>query len=249
MERLGKITFALCAPIILFGCILTPGKFVSTMTINADRSFAFTYKGEVIAIDPSSELSKGLKSSSDESADSDTAPLADSDETSKTKPKATAKAANDSKGDDDEVKRRALAEALSKEAGYRSVVYVGKGKYLIDYAISGRLDHSFVYPFNSDAEIIFPFLSVELRQGNIVRVRAPGFAKESGSRSTGGIGSGGASDPSKYLDGTFTLDTDAEIVSQNNEEGAKKVKGRSVIIWRATPLTKDAPNAALRLVN
>ena len=40
---------------------------------------------------------------------------------------------------------------------------------------------------------------------------------------------------------------DAEIVSQNNEEGAKAVGTRRQIVWRATPLTKDAPTAVLRL--
>ena len=40
-------------PLLLTGCLLTPGKFQSTLSINADRTFAFAYKGEVIAVDPS----------------------------------------------------------------------------------------------------------------------------------------------------------------------------------------------------
>ena len=48
-----RYLIAILAPLLLVGCILSPGKFTSTMTINADRTFAFTYKGEVIASDPS----------------------------------------------------------------------------------------------------------------------------------------------------------------------------------------------------
>ena len=46
-----RYLIAILAPLLLVGCILSPGKFTSTMTINADRTFAFTYQGEVIASD------------------------------------------------------------------------------------------------------------------------------------------------------------------------------------------------------
>ena len=49
------------------------------------------------------------------------------------------------------------------------------------------------------------------------------------------------------LDGTFTLDTDAEIVSQNNEDGPQPAGGRKTISWKVSPLTRDAPTAVLRL--
>jgi hypothetical protein len=59
-------------------------------------------------------------------------------------------------------------------------------------------------------------------------------------------GMGGGDMPSK-MDGTFTLTTDAEVVSQNNEDGAKAAGGKSVIAWRVTSRTEDAPMAVLRL--
>ena len=43
------------------------------------------------------------------------------------------------------------------------------------------------------------------------------------------------------------LDTDAEIVSQNNEDGAKTFGARNQSIWRVTPLTVDKPTAVLGL--
>ncbi|MBN9918207.1 hypothetical protein JND32_15015, partial [Listeria monocytogenes] len=45
---------------------------------------------------------------------------------------------------------------------------------------------------------------------------------------------------------TFTLDTDAEIVSQNQEDGAVTTGTRKTVTWKATPTTKDAPTAVLR---
>ena len=238
--RLPALLLALAAPLLLLGCVLTPGKFVSTMTINADRSFTFTYKGEVFNIDPSNMM-KGL---------GDDKPGTSPDIEAKpalyqiaVKKKLQPAEIPDAEA---EAKNREIAAALSKEVGYRSVTYQGKGKFLIDYAISGILTYGFSFPFNSDAEVVFPFVVAELRQGDTVRVKAPGFAKGSSSNAAAGGMSGAMDESAKLLDGTFTLDTDAEIVSQNEEDGVKESGKRHVITWRATPLTKDAPNAVLR---
>ncbi len=237
MTKLLRAALVLVAPLVLWGCVLTPGKFVSSLTVKADRTFAFAYKGEVIALEAPTSM-KGLSDNSEAKSESG--------ETSKPDP-AKADATEDAEA---AAKNREIAAALSKEAGYRSVAYRGKGKFEIDYAVSGRLDHSFVFPFNTDAQAVFPFIAVEVRQGGTVRVRAPGFANsQSNGTGMGGLGGmgGSAPDASKFLDGVFTLDTDAEIVSQNNEDGAKTVGGRKQIMWRATPLTKDAPTVVLRL--
>ncbi len=239
-----RVLIAILAPLLLLGCVLSPGKFISTMTINADRTFAFTYKGEVIAIDPGSAL-KGV-------GDKPASEVPDAEATPTIYRTAAVNAkvgtdAEDKSGSDSEAKNREIATALSKEYGYRSVVYQGKGKFLIDYAIKGMLTHNFTYPFNSDAEAIFPFVVIELRANNTVRVKAPGFSNSGSASSGAGGGMGSAmNETSKLLDGNFTLDTDTEIVSQNNEDGAKTASGRRIINWRATSLTKDAPTAVLR---
>jgi hypothetical protein len=253
IRGLARIAAILMAPLLLFGCLLTPGKFVSTMTVNADRTFAFTYKGEVIAMDPGSMM-KGLgdKPSADDATAIEKGTSTDGDDQPALRPIAatTVKDGTSKRpGEEDtETKNRAIAASLAKEYGYRSVVYQGKGKFLIDYAITGTLTHNFTYPFNADAEAIFPFVVIELRQGGVVRVKAPGFASNANSSGAGGMGAMSGSDQAaKSLDGVFTLDTNAEIVSQNNEDGAKMVGGRKTIVWRATPLTKDAPSAVLKL--
>ncbi|HWK35905.1 hypothetical protein [Sphingomonas sp.] len=229
IHRLKSLVLALATPLVLWGCVLTPGKFVSTLDIRADRSFAFSYVGEVYAVDMGKELGKGLNDGADAAEDAATL-----------KP---ASLQGDGATDDSEAKNRAIAEALAKEAGYRKVEYAGGGKFLIDYAASGRLTYPFLFPFSSDAEVIFPFVMIELRGGDRVRVRAPAFGADSSKKGMTDSGSG-----ADKLDGSFTLTTDAEIVSQNNENGAAtSATGRRVIQWRATPATKDAPMAVLKV--
>ena len=234
---------------LLSACLFQPGKFESSLTIHKDRSFTYTYKGEVMAIDlegMSKDMMKSMPSpGADAGADGaeveDAVPLDNSVVADEETPeqKAAAKEAKDAE-------YRELAAQLSKEYGYKTVEYRGDGVFYVDYAISGVLTHNFVFPFNQDSAMIFPWVAVELRGGDTVRVKAPGFAKAD----TGGMGSmagmGGGDAPSK-MDGTFTLTTDAELVSQNNEDGAKTVGGNRVIAWRITPRTEDAPMAVLRL--
>lgn len=234
-------------PLLLWGCVVTPGKFASTLDIRADRSFAFTYQGEVWAVDLGEQIGKGMMGGLND--DEDTS----DDEDAAVKPTAIAfqddgddaarKAAEEvAKKAEIERKRQAIAEALRKEAGYRKVDYAGDGKFVIDYAMSGRLTHNFIYPFNADAEVVFPFVAIELRGRDTIRVKAPAFA--AGSSSTGMPGPEGLGDK---LDGVFTLTTDAEIVSQNNEDGATTAARGKSIRWKASPTTRDAPMAVLRV--
>ncbi len=143
---------------------------------------------------------------------------------------------------------QAIAAALTKEKGFRAVRYMGDHKFEIDYAISGRLDHAFLFPFNIDAQIILPFVAVEMRGEDRVRIKAPGFANSFDKSQGPALGSGGPGDAAaKALNGHFTLTTDAQIVSQNQEDGAQDVPQGKRIVWAITPLTSDAPAATLRM--
>ncbi|MGD9811463.1 MAG: hypothetical protein AB7U35_09050 [Sphingobium sp.] len=231
MIRMTRLAAFLASLVLLSACLLTPGKFTSTLDIRKDHSFTFTYQGEVIAQDFGDQM-KGLgKESGPEDPGEDEA-------SSATEP--DGKSAEDAT--EKEAKLRAMADALAKEKGFRSVRYVDNDTLEIDYAISGRIDHSFLFPFNSDAQAVLPFIAVEVRQDNKVRVQAPGFG--SSDDKTGGMGGG---DSSKRREGTFTLTTDAEIVSQNQEEGATRTGDGKRLVWKVTPLTRTAPMAVLAL--
>lgn len=253
MIHWGKIVAALAAPLLLAACVLTPGKFTSTLTVNKDRSFAYTYVGEVIAFDFGKEFAEGMKSGLEQKDAAATPTHAgfapdedkpDDDKLGDDKPDDAATAAK--KKAEFDAKCRAIAAALTREAGYRKAEYVGDGKFLIDYAITGKLTHNFIYPFNIDAEAVFPFIALELRADGKVRMKAPAFAKEgAGTTGTGGLGGMGDMGPASRLDGTFTLDTDAEIVSQNEENGVTTLAGRKRVVWTVTPLNRTAPMAVL----
>lgn len=233
MMNIARLAFALCAPLLLASCLFTPGRFVSTLDIKADRSFTFTYAGEVVVIDPNDELRRPAPASPGDTdgggeAQSPISPVA---------PPLTAeqKAAAIAK-------QRALGEVFAKEAGYRSVEYLGNNRFRVDYAISGKLDHSFVFPINLDAKSIIPWIVIEVRKDSTVRVAALAFGEADTlfgtSKPPGEMNASGR-------EGTFTLTTDATLVMQNNEEGLAPGPGTR-IVWKITPVTRAVPTAVLR---
>lgn len=254
-ERIKGLTLALLAPMVLVGCAFSPGKFTSSLTILADRSFTFSYQGEVIAVDLASEMAKGMgdafKDSGKDEDKKDTSTTAllqaavwqDKSPGNEAAPAKEAEDAADSAEDEakKEAKFKAIGEALTKEAGYRSVTYKGRGVFLVDYQISGKLTHNFLWPYNLDAEVIFPFVVIEMRGKDQVRIKAPAFGDDDSPAK------GKGDDSKAKLDGTFTLVTDGELVSQNNENGATSANGRKTVTWKATPLSKDAPMAVVKV--
>lgn len=236
MTCLLRWVLALPGVMALSACLVTPGKFESSLDIRADRSFSFAYKGEIIASD-SGKGAMGIPEPASEDGDAAPAQLLQ-----------IAAEKFDSEADNsNDAQMRAIADALTKEKGFRSARYLGKRKFDIDYAISGRLTHAFLFPFNIDAQIVLPFVAVELRGDERVRVKAPGFANGFDKSQGPTLGAGGpGEDAAKALNGSFTLTTDAEIVSQNQEEGAQPGTNGKRIVWRVTPLTSEAPAATLR---
>ena len=174
-----RLVLALLAPLALASCLYEPGKFESALTLNADRSFTFSYKGEVIAVEPQS-------------------PAVSSDEDGK--PAAPDPAEQASK----EAEYRAVAEALRKEPGFASAEYKGNQVFAVDYRITSKLTHGFVFPLNIDARMVIPFVAIELRGNDRVRVIAPSFANDR-SQSGGQLGEAMPMTRASRLDGSFTL--------------------------------------------
>ena len=237
-----RFAFVAAAALLLSSCILSPGKFVATLHIAKDRSFTFTYVGEVILLDPAAAMQQGMQDGlsglgdatpTDENGD----PVSNAAEVAV--PATPAAPAAETAQQIAEGK--AIAEALSKEVGYRSAEYLGKGKFRVDYAMSGRLDRSFVYPVNLDAKSIIPWIVVEVRTDRTARVKAIAFGDPDE-----GMGSAAKpNDQEKERSGTFTLTTDAELVMQNNEEGTAPGPGTRVV-WKVTPTSKTVPTAVVR---
>ncbi len=242
-----RFAFVAAASLVLSSCILSPGKFVSTLHIAKDRSFTFTYVGEVILLDPASAMQQGMQEGLASAAppseeelvtetDENGVPIGNTRSPAPPAAPAAETAQQIAEG-------KAIAEALSKEVGYRSVEYLGKNRFRVDYAMTGRLDRSFVYPVNLDAKSIIPWIAVEVRKDRTARIMAIAFGEEESM--------GGAAKPDsqpKERDGTFTFTTDAELVMQNNEEGMAPGPGKKVV-WRVTPTSKTVPTAVVRFAS
>ncbi|MCH4152215.1 MAG: hypothetical protein LKF30_09760 [Sphingobium sp.] len=229
MTRFARVCAALAPLLLLSGCLLSPGKFTSSLDIRKDGAFTFVYVGEVVV------------SEQDEAITPDAAGANGED-----KPGATASPAK--KQEAAMTKAREIAEALAKEKGFRSVKVIGDHKLSVDYRISGRLDHSFLFPFNIDAKAIIPFLAVEVRADGKVRMQAPAFGNAGDASPMGDMGGmGGGDKAAKERNGTFTLTTDAEIVSQNEESGATDTPRGKQVVWKITPQTRAVPMAVLKL--
>ncbi len=237
-----RFAFVAAAALVLSSCILSPGKFVSTLHIAKDRSFTFTYVGEVILLDPASAMQQGMQDGL--AGMGETSPADETgDEVGNTAepPKPAAPAAPAAETAQQIAEGKAIAEALSKEVGYRSAEYLGRNKFRVDYVMAGRLDRSFVYPVNLDAKSIIPWVAVEVRKDRTARIKAIAFGDPDE-----GMGSAAKPDgQEKERNGTFTLTTDADLVMQNNEEGMAPGPGTKVV-WKVTPTSKTVPTAVVR---
>jgi hypothetical protein len=236
-----RFAFVAAASLLLSSCILSPGKFVSTLHIGKDRTFTFTYVGEVILLDPAAAMQQGMQeglaAAADDTVDSEgnsATPAEPAQPAESAADKAAAKARQDAEA-------KAVAEALSKEVGYRSVEYLGDNRFRVDYSMSGKLDRSFIYPINLDAKSIIPWLAIEVRTDGTARVKAIAFGDPEE-----GMGSAAKPDsPDKERSGTFTFTTDATLVMQNNEDGMAPGPGTRVV-WKVTPASKSIPTAVVK---
>jgi hypothetical protein len=248
-----RFAFVAAAALTLSSCILSPGKFVSTLHIAKDRSFTFTYVGEVILLDPAAAMQQGMEEglagaapSADEDVSGEGGMIGNAvdnldDVASNMAATPKAPAAETAK---QVAEARAIAEALSKEVGYRSVEYLGHNKFRVDYSMTGRLDRSFVYPINMDAKSIIPWIAVEVRKDRTARIMAIAFGDEDMDMGATANAAKPDSQP-KERSGTFTFTTDAELVMQNNEEGMAPGPGKKVV-WTVTPASKTVPTAVVR---
>lgn len=225
MPKLLRLALALAAPLMLASCLLSPGAFESSLDIRRDRTFTFAYVGEVVVSDPASSGAANLQLEGNASENGDDA------EVETPSPPV----------EPSEAQRRSIIEALSRETGYRSVEYIGEGKFRVDYSITGRLDHNFVYPVNIDAMALIPWIAVELRQDGSARMTAMAFGDGPG----GDTAIPAGQDPNRLRNGTFTLTTDADLVMHNDEDGATE-GARTSVSWRITPATRSAPTAVVR---
>lgn len=267
-RRLAAGLAAVTLSLLLAACIFAPGKFTSQLDLRKDHSFAFRYTGEILMV-PMMKSDKEEAFSPEACHDEETYEdractseeianqKAEWEKQREEKKKSDAQAAQMFLGGMDPSNPESgkeLAAKLRRQAGWNKVEYIGNGKFDVDFALSGKLDHDFVFPTMEGFAMSNAFVQVSLRQDGSVRVDAPGFGPPSGGAAMAGMMSGmakseGADEngPTAMADGTFTITTDAQILANNTDEGPKPAPGGQALTWPVNPRTKAAPTALLKM--
>ena len=261
--------------LLIAGCFLLPGKFTSELTVKRDGTFAFSYQGDihVLALSKMAQNEMGEDAKfepqpciNDETGDErpctaeqlagQRADWESTQEAGKAKKKQDAEMARQMLGGIDPADPRAaeeLAERMRKLAGWRSVQSMGDGKYVVDFAISGRLDHDFSFPSLERIPVITPFVAIYRRADGTVRVDAPAFSASASGGPAGMMMQGMGVDKATpkgmpELDGSFAIVTDGEILANNTDDGPQPgTTGMRRLAWKVTPRTTTAPTALIKL--
>ena len=196
----SRLLLALAAPLLLTGCLITPGKFASDLALMKDGSFSYSYKGEIQLLALSKLAEMGADSEDEFEAEDcyedngyDTRTCTE-DEIKAQKAEWDANAEIRQMKRDEEAEQMKVfmggmdpsspeaaeefAATLSRQKGWNSVSHRGDGLFDVDFAINGTLSHDFAFPVIEKMPVGSSFVSVTLRKDGKVRVDATGFAAQ-----------------------------------------------------------------------
>ncbi len=258
-----RVALVAALSLILSACYFIPGKYDATLDIRRDGTFTFRYVGELVFALPKNKTMEIWDENElrcfDEKAkegricnaaevkakkqDFDARQKQQKEETDKL---ATIFGYNVS----DEAANAKLADRMMQSRGWKSAVYKGSGIYEIDYQISGNLDRDMVFPVLPDTQASFPFIVIRPSSDGAVEVSAKGLS--SGLFHELLIGQNPKAADLELLrrtNGTFTITTDAEILSSN---GGTANDEKSTIRWvvvggELVGRPKESPRALLRV--
>ncbi|MEO1731781.1 MAG: hypothetical protein AAFR64_13740 [Pseudomonadota bacterium] len=288
-SQMRTVAIALLASfsMLLTGCFISPGKFTSELMLGPDQDFSFTYEGEIFflglsQIAQAGESAKefepepcyvdgtfderdctrneieGQRAAWEAGAEMRSAEAAQKAEQMSallggidaSDPEATAK----------------FAQILLRQKGWERVEDKGDGVFEVTYNLSGKLTHDFMFPVIEGVPSTNPFVQIFLRDGDIVRVNAPGFSAQNDDNPMGAMmgglaGMAGMSalapEESKdgeegmpnfpTIDGTFTILTTGgmQIRANNTDEGPNPTPTGEMLTWEISTRTKSAPTALI----
>jgi len=192
------------ASLMLSGCIVSPGKFTSTLDLRRDGAFTFTYEGQIylLALSRLAEMANNADASGGEFVEQ---PCYDEEEEFEERPctaeevaeqrrawegEAAAKKAKSERETEamramlggidpaDPEAAEELAERLRRQKGWQRVDYRGDGLFEVSFAISSQMSHDFAFPTFERFPMSNAFVVANPRIGNTVRIDAPGFATQ-----------------------------------------------------------------------
>lgn len=152
----------------------------------------------------------------------------------------------------DDAANQKFAAQLMKFEGWKSVTYRGKGVFDVDYQITAKLGYDYVFPSFPQGSFIIPFVQIRKREGGGALVSGTGLIG-GGLRGLAAqakmLGAGDAKDvpQATRTNGTFTITTDGEILTNNTEEGPKASPRGKQLVWTIDPKSEKAPEALIKL--
>jgi hypothetical protein len=244
MKQLVKLVAAFSIPLLLAGCLLIPGKFDSQLRLRNDGTYVFTYNGQMqLAEGDGKSMSPPSGEIDDDSTESD-----DKDDEQKN-------AAMRSifggavPGDDEGLKE--FAAQLAKYDGWNKVEYVGDNLFEVEYMVSGNFDQMFAFPTIPGATMQFPFVQIIRRSGGELEISTPAMAGPGGLAGAMGPMPMGGSGKNKTqpIDGSFTIETNGEILSNNTADGYKSNGTVKTLHWKVDEASAAAgsPRAIVKL--
>ena len=181
------------ALLLLSACLFTPGKFVSTLDVRQDGTFAYAYTGEIHMLALSRLAQMGREGGTftpqtcfgDNGGTERACTAADIDEQKREWTENQARAADRRKRESEQMKgvlggidfsdpkaAEELASRLRKQAGWKRVAYKGDGLFEVDFALAGRLDHDFVFPTVERFPQANAFVTLTRRQDGTLRIES-----------------------------------------------------------------------------
>ena len=244
MKQLLKLVAAFSIPLLLAGCLLIPGKFDSQLRLMNDGNYVFTYNGQMQLAEgdgnPMSPPSGEIDDDSPEGGDKD-------DEQKNAAMRSIFGGAVP--GDDEGLKE--FAAQLAKYDGWNKVEYVGDNLFEVEYMVSGNFDQMFAFPTIPGATMQFPFVQIIRRSGGELEISTPAMAGPGGLAGAMGPMPMGGSGKNKAqpIDGSFTIETNGEILSNNTADGYKSDDTVKTLQWKVDEASAAAgsPRAIVKL--
>lgn len=183
---------------LMTGCMLAPGKFVSELLLLRDGTFAYTYEGEIHLLSMSQLSQMGQTMAEGEFTaetcyDSETFEEREctADELAQQRADYDQRMADKKRTDEEEARKMRemfggidptdpasgdeLAKRIQRQAGFDKVTHKGNGLFDVSFRVSGRLDHDFIFPTFERLPLGNYFLFAGRRDDGSVRIDAPGF--------------------------------------------------------------------------
>ena len=274
--------------LLLTGCFITPGKFTSELVLGPDQDFTFTYDGEIffLGLSQLAEMGESAKEFEPEACYVDNS--FEERECTRNElegqraaweagaEQRAAEAAQKAEqmsallGGIDATDPEATAQftrLLLRQKGWDKVEDKGDGVFDVSFRLEGKLTHDFQFPVIEGVPSTNPFVQLYLRDGNVLRVNAPGFSAQNEDNPMGAMigglagmagmtavapqeGDSGEQMPNiPTVEGTFTIVTTGgmQIRANNTDEGANPTPMGEMLTWDISARTKAAPTALIDL--